>query len=80
MDSQCQFLLHKKEMRPFLAAYVSFLHEIMTHNMFSGGFYVLMVAIMMIERERPSAAYKLQKKTDKPEGETDKPEGDATVY
>lgn len=59
----------QKQDGPILAAYVSFLHEIVTHNMFSGGFYVLMVVIMMVERD--SYAYKVQKKTDKSEGKSD---------
>jgi hypothetical protein len=67
MHSVCVMVEAKGEdsVSPSMAAYVDFLHEVVSHNMFVCGMYAIMMLIMKAEID--SFDYKLQKKADKQE-------------
>lgn len=64
MHLMCVMVQEKGEsmMTQPLAAFVDFLHEVVSHYLFTGGIYGLIMTIMKAERD--SLDYKLHKKTD----------------
>ena len=67
MHSVCVMVEEKGEssVSPSMAAYVDFLHKVVSHNMFVGGIYAMMILIMKAEKD-----CFVQKTTEKQTGAT----------
>ena len=67
MHSVCVMVEEKGEssVSPSMAVYVDFLHEVVSHNMFVGGIYAMMILIMKAEKD-----CFVQKTTEKQTGAT----------
>lgn len=70
MHTVCVLVQEKGEssVSPSMAVYVEFLHKVVSHNMFVGGIYAMMILIMKAEKD--CFGYKLQKMTEKKTGAT----------